>query len=286
MYPFNFHRPASLDDALACYRAADDGLYLAGGQTLIPTLKQRLAAPSDLIDLSRLPELTGIDVRDDRVSIGAFTRHADVANDPAVRRVLPVLADLAGQIGDRQVRAMGTLGGSVANSDPAADYPAALMGLGATLHTNTRSIPADEFFLNLFETALVSGELIVRVDFPVPRRAAYRKFPNPASRYAVVGVLVAEFSRRRPRRDHRRRPLRVPGQRPGSSPAGAPRASGARCGGSAGCRLQRRPACIGRVSCSSRQGHGPARSRRVGGMIDALCWSYGAGGAVLVKSCC
>jgi aerobic carbon-monoxide dehydrogenase medium subunit len=193
MYPFNFHRPASLDEALACYRAADDGLYLAGGQTLIPTLKQRLAAPSDLIDLARLPELTGIDVRDDRVSIGAFTRHADVANDPAVRRVLPVLADLAGQIGDRQVRAMGTLGGSVANSDPAADYPAALMGLGATVHTNTRSIAADEFFLNLFETALVAGELIVRVDFPVPRRAAYRKFPNPASRYAVVGVLVAEF---------------------------------------------------------------------------------------------
>jgi carbon-monoxide dehydrogenase medium subunit len=193
MYAFNYHRPASLTDALACYGAADDGLYLAGGQTLIPTLKQRLAAPSDLIDLSAVTELTGIDVSPTRVSIGAFTRHAVVAGHADIRRVLPALAELAGQIGDRQVRGMGTLGGSVANSDPAADYPAALVGLGATVHTNARSIPADEFFLNLFETALKPGELIVRIDFPVPRRAAYRKFPNPASRYAVVGVMVAEF---------------------------------------------------------------------------------------------
>jgi carbon-monoxide dehydrogenase medium subunit len=194
VYPFNFHRPATLDEALACYRDADDGLYLAGGQTLIPTLKQRLAAPSDLIDLSRVAALTGIDVREDRVSIGAFTRHADVAGHADLRRVLPALAYLAGQIGDRQVRGMGTIGGSVANSDPAADYPAALVALGATVHTNTRSIAADEFFLNLFETALAPGEVIVRIDFPVPRRAAYRKFPNPASRYAVVGVMVAEFT--------------------------------------------------------------------------------------------
>jgi len=193
MYAFSYHRPASLADALACYDAADDGLYLAGGQTLIPTLKQRLAAPSDLIDLSAVPELTGIDVNPARVSIGAFTRHAVVAGHPDIRRVLPALADLAAQIGDRQVRGMGTLGGSVANSDPAADYPAALVGLGATVHTHLRSIRADEFFLNLFETALKPGELIVRIDFPVPRRAAYCKFPNPASRYAVVGVMVAEF---------------------------------------------------------------------------------------------
>lgn len=193
MYPFNYHRPTNLEDALACYRAADDGLYLAGGQTLIPTLKQRLAAPSDLIDLSAVAELTGIDVSPERVSIGAFTRHAMVVNHPDIRRVLPVLACLAAEIGDCQVRGMGTLGGSVANSDPAADYPAALVGLGATVHTNSRSIAADEFFLNLFETALVPGEVIVRIDFPVPRRAAYRKFPNPASRYAVVGVMIAEF---------------------------------------------------------------------------------------------
>lgn len=194
MYPFNYHRPANVEDALACYRSVDDGLYLAGGQTLIPTLKQRLAAPSDLIDLSAIPDLTGIDVSASRVSIGAFTRHAAVAGHADIRRVLPALADLAGLIGDRQVRGMGTLGGSVANSDPAADYPAALVGLGATVHTNTRSIAADEFFLNLFETALAPGELIVRIDFPVPRRAAYRKFPNPASRYAVVGVMIAEFA--------------------------------------------------------------------------------------------
>jgi len=194
MYSFNYHRPTSIDEAVACHAAADDGLYLAGGQTLIPTLKQRLAAPSDLIDLSGVPELTGIDVTADRVSIGAFTRHGEVARHPGIISALPVLAYLARQIGDTQVRNMGTLGGSVANSDPAADYPAAVVGLGATVHTSTRSIAADDYFHNLFETALAPGELITRIDFPVPRRAAYRKFPNPASRYAVVGVLIAEFA--------------------------------------------------------------------------------------------
>ncbi len=194
MYSFKYHRPASIDEAVACHAAADDGLYLAGGQTLIPTLKQRLAAPSDLIDLSGIPELTGIDVTAERVSIGAFTRHGEVARHAGIIRALPVLAYLARQIGDTQVRNMGTLGGSVANSDPAADYPAAVVGLGATVHTSTRSIPADDYFHNLFETALAPGELITRIDFPVPLRAAYRKFPNPASRYAVVGVLIAEFT--------------------------------------------------------------------------------------------
>jgi carbon-monoxide dehydrogenase medium subunit len=194
VYAFNYHRPTRLDEALAYCRGADDGRYLAGGQTLIPTLKQRLAAPSDLIDLAGVPELAGVDVSPTRISIGAFTRHATVASHPDIRRVLPALADLAGGIGDRQVRSMGTIGGSVANSDPAADYPAALVGLGATVHTDSRAIPADEFFLNLFETALQPGELIVRIEYPVPRRAAYRKFPNPASRYAIVGVMVAEFA--------------------------------------------------------------------------------------------
>ncbi|MBX3706269.1 MAG: xanthine dehydrogenase family protein subunit M [Pseudomonadales bacterium] len=193
MYSFTYHRPGSVMEALECYRSADDGLYMAGGQTLIPTLKQRLAAPSDLIDLGAIAELTGVDVAPDRVSIGAFTRHSTVAAHPDIRRVLPVLADLAAQIGDAQVRNMGTMGGSVANSDPAADYPAALVGLGATVHTSSRRIAADEFFQDLFETALTPGELILRIDFPVPRRAAYRKFPNPASRYAIAGVLVAEF---------------------------------------------------------------------------------------------
>lgn len=193
MYSFHYHRPSSLDEAVALYQAAEDGIYLAGGQTLIPTMKQRLAAPSDVIDLAAVPGLSGIEIGADTVSVGAFTRHDEVARHPQLRERLPVLAFLAGQIGDGQVRNRGTLGGSVANSDPAADYPAAVIGLGATLHTNRRTIAADEYFEDLFETALVPGEIITRVVFRIPRRAAYRKFPNPASRYAVVGVLVADF---------------------------------------------------------------------------------------------
>ena len=196
MYQFHYHRPASIEEALTLFQDSDDGLYLAGGQTLIPTLKQRLAAPTDLIDLSSIKALNGLDVNSERVSVGAFTRHAAVAGSAEVRRALPVLAQLAGLIGDAQVRNMGTLGGSVANSDPSADYPAAVIGLGATVHTQKRSIPGDVYFRNLFETALETGEIITRIDFPVPTRAAYRKFPNPASRYAVVGVLVADFSGR------------------------------------------------------------------------------------------
>ncbi|MEZ5559402.1 MAG: xanthine dehydrogenase family protein subunit M [Pseudomonadales bacterium] len=194
MYQFNYHRPATLEEAVALYRGAEDGIYLAGGQTLLPTMKQRLAAPSDVIDLGRVDGLRGIDVSADRVSVGAFARHAEVASDPRVRATLPVLAYLAGEIGDNQVRNRGTLGGSVANSDPSADYPAAVIGLGATIHTSERRIAADDYFQDLFETALQPGEIITRIDFPVPTRAAYRKFPNPASRYAVVGVLVADFS--------------------------------------------------------------------------------------------
>ncbi len=193
MYQFNYHRPASVEEAVGLFESVDDGIYMAGGQTLIPTMKQRLAAPTDVIDLSGIDMLSGIEVSADRVSIGAFTVHDAVASSPEIRAKLPVLAFLAGQIGDGQVRNRGTLGGSVANSDPAADYPAALIGLGATVHTQTRSIEADDYFKDLFETALNPGELITRIDFPVPSRAAYRKFPNPASRYAVVGVLVADF---------------------------------------------------------------------------------------------
>lgn len=194
MYQFHYHRPVSIEEAVSLFQGADDGLYLAGGQTLIPTLKQGLAAPTDLIDLSAIDGLTGIEVKQDRVVVGAFTRHAAVAASAEVRRVLPVLATLAGLIGDAQVRNMGTLGGSVANSDPSADYPAAVIGLGATIHTQKRSIPGDKYFRNLFETALETGEIITRIEFPIPSRAVYRKFPNPASRYAVVGVLIADFS--------------------------------------------------------------------------------------------
>lgn len=193
MYTFNYHRPATLDEAFGLFQDAEDGIYLAGGQTLIPTMKQRLATPSDVVDLAGVDGLSGIDVSGDKVSVGAFTRHAEVAAHAGIRETLPALAALAECIGDAQVRNRGTMGGSVANSDPAADYPAAVIGLGATVHTNNRAIPADDFFRDLFETALDPGEIITRIEFPVPRRAAYRKFAHPASRYAVVGVLVADF---------------------------------------------------------------------------------------------
>ena len=193
MYQFEYHRPRSTQEAEELRRARSDASYLAGGMTLIPTLKQRLASPSDLVDLGAIDGLAGIEVTRDKVIIGAMTRHADVAASADVRRVIPALASLAGEIGDAQVRNRGTLGGSIANSDPAADYPAAVVGLGAIVHTTRRTIPGDEYFEDLFTTALEPGELIVKVEFSVPKRAAYRKFPNPASRYAVVGVFVADI---------------------------------------------------------------------------------------------
>jgi carbon-monoxide dehydrogenase medium subunit len=196
MQAFDYHRPASLDDAVRLRAGASDGAYLAGGMTLIPTLKQRLARPSDLIDLGAVAGLSGISALGDRVAIGAMTRHADVAGSAEIRRAIPALAHLASQIGDRQVRNRGTIGGSLANSDPAADYPAAVVGLGATIVTDRRQIAGDDYFKDLFETALSPGELIRSVEFPIPRRAAYRKFPNPASRYAVVGVFIADVGGR------------------------------------------------------------------------------------------
>ncbi len=191
MYQFNYRRASSVEQAADLQASAGDGVYLAGGMTLIPTLKQRLAAPSDVIDVGGLEALRGIDVGA-TVRIGALTTHAEVAASADVRGAIPALADLAEGIGDAHVRNRGTIGGSVANSDPAADYPAAVVGLGATVHTNRRSIAGDDFFTDLFETALDEGEIITSVEFPVPARAAYAKFPNPASRYAIVGVMVAE----------------------------------------------------------------------------------------------
>jgi carbon-monoxide dehydrogenase medium subunit len=195
MYAFDYHRPANLDEALAKLKAGEDAKLLAGGMTLLPTMKQRLAAPSDLIDLSRIDGLTGIAVNGGTVTIGAMTCHADVAASADVKKAIPALAHLAGHIGDPQVRHRGTLGGSIANADPAADYPAGVVGLNATVETNARKISADDFFVDLFETALEDNEIIKAVHFPVPDRAGYAKFENPASGYAVVGVFVAQFGK-------------------------------------------------------------------------------------------
>ena len=192
MYRFNYHRVSSLAQAAELRSGADDAVFLAGGMTLIPTLKQRLAAPTDVVDLAGIEGLNGVTVGD-TVTVGAMTPHADVAGSAAVQGAIPALADLAGRIGDAHVRNRGTIGGSIANSDPAADYPAAVVALNATVHTDRRDIAGDGFFLDLFETALEPGEIVTSVEFPIPARAAYAKFPNPASRYAIVGVMVAEL---------------------------------------------------------------------------------------------
>jgi carbon-monoxide dehydrogenase medium subunit len=175
------------------FTGASDARYLAGGMTLIPTMKQRLAAPSDLIDITRLGDLKGVSGGKEMVAIGAATTHAEVATSAAVKNAIPALAALAGKIGDPAVRHRGTIGGSLANNDPAADYPAGVLGLGATVHTNKRTIAADDFFKGMFTTALEDGEIITKVAFPVPDKAAYMKFPNPASRYAMAGVFVAKM---------------------------------------------------------------------------------------------
>lgn len=192
MRAFKYHRPASVNDAAALAGKGPDFKVLAGGQSLVQAMKLRLAAPSDVIDLSQLKELAGIRSSGAEVTIGAMARHADVAASAEVRKAIPALAALAGEIADRQIRAMGTLGGSLANNDPAADYPAAVLGLGATVITSKRRIAADDFFKGLYETALGQGELITAVSFPVPKRAGYAKFKNQASRFAIVGVFVAE----------------------------------------------------------------------------------------------
>jgi aerobic carbon-monoxide dehydrogenase medium subunit len=191
MYAFEYHRPHTLSGALADIAKAE-AKPLAGGQTLLPTMKQRLASPSALIDLQGVKELHGIARDGDAITIGAMTRHADVARGAVVQAAIPALAKLASGIGDAHVRNKGTIGGSLANNDPAADYPAAALALGATIITNKRRISASDFFTGLFETALEAGELITQVSFPIPQKAAYMKFANPASRYALVGVFVAK----------------------------------------------------------------------------------------------
>lgn len=191
MYAFDYHRPTDIQAALELLKGADDGKLMAGGQTLIPTLKQRLAQPSDVIDLAGIKELVGICEDGAGLVVGGMTTHGAVAGSDLVKAKIPGLAALAEGIGDPQVRNRGTLGGSIANNDPAADYPGAILGLNATVITDRRRIAADDFFTGMFETALEEDELIVSVSFPVPQKCAYAKFPNPASRYAMVGSLVA-----------------------------------------------------------------------------------------------
>ncbi len=190
MYSFDYQRPADRAAAAAAFQG--DARFLAGGQTLIQAMRLRLSSAERLIDLGAIADLKGITVANNTVTIGAMTTHATVARSAELRRALPALAELAGEIGDPMVRNMGTIGGSIANADPAADYPAAVLGLGATVTTNRRQIAADAFFTGMFETALQPGELIVSVAFPVPQRAAYAKFAQPASRFALVGVFVAQ----------------------------------------------------------------------------------------------
>ncbi|HUN38727.1 MAG TPA: xanthine dehydrogenase family protein subunit M [Acetobacteraceae bacterium] len=192
MYDFSYQKPGSIDDAVKILAGDPEAKALAGGMTYIPVLKQRLAKPTVVVDLAKLG-LTGITIGANSATIGAMTRHADVASSKELAAKIPALAALASLIGDEAVRHRGTIGGSIANNDPAADYPAAALALGATIKTNKRSIAADDFFTGMFSTALEQDELITAVEFPAPEKAAYEKFRNPASRYAIVGVFVAKF---------------------------------------------------------------------------------------------
>ncbi|PST17231.1 xanthine dehydrogenase family protein subunit M [Mesorhizobium plurifarium] len=191
MYETTYHRASSVDEAVNLIRAAAEGKYLSGGMTLIPTMKQRLAAPSDLVDLRHIAEMKGITVDVGSVRIGAATTHEEVATSSPLAAVCPAICALASHIGDPHVRHMGTIGGSIANNDPAADYPAAMLALDAVIVTDRREVKADDFFIGLFETALEDGEIVTAIRFEAPAKAAYQKFPNPASRYAMAGVFVA-----------------------------------------------------------------------------------------------
>jgi carbon-monoxide dehydrogenase medium subunit len=192
MHSFSYVKAKSVKEAGDLLAAHADAKLLSGGMTLLPTLKARLAQPSHLIDIGGIAELSGIESKDGKLVIGAATKHAEVAKSAVVKKAIPALAHLANQIGDPQVRNRGTIGGSLANNDPAADYPSAALALGATIVTNKRDIAADDFFQGMFATALGAGEMIVKVVFPVPAKAAYEKFPHPASGYAMAGSFVAQ----------------------------------------------------------------------------------------------
>ncbi len=192
MYETSYHRASSVDEAAALFAKGSDSKYLAGGHTLIPVMKQRLAAPSDVIDLARIKELVGIESSADTLTIKAATTYFEIMHHADVKKSIPAIAYLTSVLGDPAVRHRGTIGGSIANNDPAADFPAALLALGATVKTNKRSISADDFFKGLFTTALEDGEIITQVTFPVPAKAGYAKMRHPASRFALTGVFVAK----------------------------------------------------------------------------------------------
>lgn len=192
MYNFTFHRPTTVRQAAGLLARNPDAKLLAGGHSLLPVMKQRLAQPSALIDLSLVEGLDTVEQKGRSIVIGAMARHADVAKSSVIREVLPALAEVPGSVGDPQVRNRGTIGGSIAHNDPNADYPAAVLGLGATIITNKRRIAADDFFQGMFSTALEEGEIITKVSFPVAKKAAYEKFKHPASGFAMVGVFVSK----------------------------------------------------------------------------------------------
>jgi aerobic carbon-monoxide dehydrogenase medium subunit len=192
MYNFTFHRPTTVRQAAGLLARNPDAKLLAGGHSLLPVMKQRLAQPSALVDLSMVEGMSGVELKGRSVVIGAMTRHADVAKSDVLKEAFPALASVPGSIGDPQVRNRGTIGGSIANNDPNADYPAALLGLGATVITNKRRIAADDFFQGMFTTALEEGEIITKISFPIAKKAAYEKFKHPASGFALVGVFVSK----------------------------------------------------------------------------------------------
>ena len=192
MYETTYHRPSSVDEAVALFGKGSESKYLAGGHTLIPVMKQRLAAPSDVIDLGKIKELIGTEVSGDTLTVKAATTYFDILQSADVKKSIPAITYLTSVLGDPAVRHRGTIGGSIANNDPAADFPAALLSLGATVKTNKRSIPTDDFFKGLFTTALEDGEIITQIAFPIPAKAGYAKMRHPASRFALTGVFVAK----------------------------------------------------------------------------------------------
>jgi carbon-monoxide dehydrogenase medium subunit len=193
MYATTYHRPSSVDEAAALFAKGAEAKYLAGGHTLLPVMKQRLASPSDVIDLGKIKELVGIEASADALTIKAATTYFDILRSADAKRTIPAIVHLTSVLGDPQVRYRGTIGGSIANNDPAADFPAAVLALGATVKTNKRSIAADDFFKGLFATALEDGEIITAISFPVPAKAGYSKMRHPASRFALTGVFVAKM---------------------------------------------------------------------------------------------